>query len=135
MTSKTWSAQAPDLKEHADDIKWKAGTTHVPTSSQAPKSTIVGNTNRACYFYEELPKIGRNPKDFDKNVTVKFGARIYKADDSTTFDSVPESSATIKKDAMPSYVAAATVTTAAPGGAADFAMAVASFVMAFALFF
>jgi len=105
VTGKTWLTQAPDLKEEADDIKWKAGTTHVP--STAPASNTPGNTNQACYFYEELPKIGRNPNDFDKNLNLKFGTRIYKDDSATTFDAVPESTVTIKKEALavPNYQA------------------------------
>lgn len=136
VTGKTWATQAADLREEPDDIKWSAGTTRVPTANLAPTSTTAGNTNHACYFYEELPKIGRNPKDFDKTFTVKFGARIYKTDAATTFDSVPESSNTITKAALPSYVAAATTTTtsAVPTGAVyEFTMVLASLFLLFSV--
>lgn len=135
VTGKTHLAQAADLKEEQDDIKWKSGTTHVPTANQAPASTTAGNTNRACYFYEELPKIGRNPKDFDKALTIKFGARIYASDTATTFDSVPATSESIKKGALPSYVSAATSAAVAPSGAMDLVMALASFFMVFSILY
>jgi hypothetical protein len=75
----------------------------VPSTSRAPVSATAGNTNHACYFYEELPKIGRNPSDFDKNLDIKFGTRIYASNSATSFDSVPASSVSIKKDALPAF--------------------------------
>ena len=129
VTGKTYLTQASDLKEEPDDIKWKAGTTHVPTANQAPASTTAGNTNYACHFYEEMPKIGRNPKDFGITYNVKYGARIYKDSSATTFDSVPESTTSITKAALPTYVAQTAVVGAAaapPSGHVQLSMLLAS---------
>ena len=83
--------------------------------NSAPASTTAGNTNQACYFYEELPKIGRNPADFNKNVQVKMGARIYSSATATTFDSVPASTVTVNKAALAAVnYQAAVVVSAAP---------------------
>jgi hypothetical protein len=113
VIGKAYNGQAPDLIEESDAHKWTAGTTHVPNN--APASTTSGNTNQACYFYEELPKIGRNPSDFNKNVQVKMGARIYSSATATTFDSVPASTVTVNKAALAAVnYQAAVVVSAAP---------------------
>jgi hypothetical protein len=66
-------------------------------------------------MYEELPKIGRNPNDFNKNLSVKIGARIYKSASITTFDSTPASTVSIKKESLAAVnYAAAVVVNAAP---------------------
>ena len=84
-------------------------------------------------------KIGRNPRDFDKTMSVKFGARIYKDDAATTFDAVPETSDTIKKDALPAFVAAVATpaAVAVPDGAASelTALALATCVLLFSVLF
>lgn len=137
VTSKTWLAQAGDLKEEADDITWAAGTTHVPEASRPPASTTSGFTKHVCYFYEELKKIGRNPKDFDKDLNLTFGARIYADDNATTFLSIPESTSSIKKGALPTYVSAAVETETTqtnsntPSGAPELVMSLASLFMLF----
>jgi hypothetical protein len=112
VIGKAYNGQAEELLDEAGDIKWKAGTTHVPTT--APVSTTAGNTNHACYFYEELPKIGRNPDDFGKSMTAKLGARIYPNPTATTFDSTPTGIASITKDnlAAPNYQAVVVVSAA-----------------------
>jgi len=90
----------------------------VPTASQATASTIAGNTKYACYFYKELPKTGRNPADFDKDVKIQAGARIYEGADDTTPIEIPTTSATIKKPALKSYAdAKSEAPAAAPAGA------------------
>jgi len=136
VTGKSYGTQAADLKEEPDDIKWKAGTTHVPAASQAPASATAGNTNYPCYFYEEMPKIGRNPNDFGITYNVKYGARIYKDSAVTTFDSVPESTTTISKPALATYVAQAAVAAAPvapPNGQVELSMLLASILLFFSL--
>lgn len=77
----------------------------MPTT--APASKTAGNTNQACYFYEELPKIGRNPDDFGKSLILSIGARIYKDDAATTFDATPAVDVTVQKASLaaPNYQA------------------------------
>jgi hypothetical protein len=113
VTGKAYNGQAPDLIEESDAHKWKAGTTHVPQT--APASTTVGNTNQACYMYEELPKIGRNPSDFGKTLNIKIGARIYSSTSATSFDAVPATSSTVTKASLAAVnYQAAVVVAAAP---------------------
>lgn len=66
---------------------WVAGTDYSPV---APATELAGNTVHACYFAKELPKIGRNPDNFNKYFKVHMGARIYTSNVDTDFISVPE---------------------------------------------
>ncbi len=105
----------------------------MPTASQASASTIAGNTKYACYFYQELPKIGRNPADFGKDVAIQAGARIYEGASATTYIEIPTTSATITKPALKSYADAKSENpTAAPTGAYQ---SIASFVALVAFMF
>lgn len=90
----------------------------MPTASQASASTISGNTKYACYFYKELPKIGRNPANFGIDVAIQAGARIYEGASATTYIEIPTTSATITKPALKSYADAKSENpTAAPASA------------------
>ena len=135
VLGKTWADQAAELKEEKDDIVWTAGTAHVPTDHRAPASTKAGYTNHVCYFFQELPKIGRKPSDFDKNLDIKIGARLYTNDAATTFDSLPETTEQIYKAAPPSYVVqAANPAPAAPTAASSLFMStLAALFMLFAV--
>jgi len=111
VVGKAYNAQGPRYIEDASDVKWTAGTARVGTTAAA--STIAGNTNHACYFYKELPKIGRNPNDFEKDFKIHVGARLYANTSATTFTAIPESESTIRLSTPPGYV----VAPAAPAGA------------------
>lgn len=82
----TWSTQAPDYKEEDDDHSWIATSDH---------HTLVGDSDTeankiyACYVALELPKIGRNPADFDKTYDVTLGARLYESDSATEYTTIP----------------------------------------------
>jgi len=54
----------------------------------------------------EIPKIGRNPADFNKTYDISMGARIYADDDATTFDTIPTATGTIIYTEPDSYVVA-----------------------------
>jgi len=104
VIGKAYNAQGPRYIEEASDVKWSAGTARVGSTVSA--STTAGNTNHGCYFYKELPKIGRNPNDFDKDFKIHVGARIYASSSATTFTAVPEAESTIRLAAPPSYYVA-----------------------------
>ena len=99
-----YNAQGPRYIEDASDVTWTAGTARV--GATAPASGTAGNTAHACYFYKELPKIGRNPNDFDKDFTIYVGARLYTTTTATTFTAVPEAESTIRLASPPSYYVA-----------------------------
>jgi len=98
---KKYTEQAASIKEFTEEMKWTAGTTHVP--STAPASTTAGNTAYPCYMYKELKKLGRNPNDFGKKYDITLGYRIYKTAAATTYDTATETSSTIDVPAMQTY--------------------------------
>jgi hypothetical protein len=89
----TWDAQAPDLREEDEDHVWVASSEHADLASA---STIDGNTKFSCYLAKELPKIGRNPADFDKTFAVYVGARIYETETATEFITIPMAESTFE---------------------------------------
>lgn len=74
----TYDQVASQYRLEESDHAWVAGGEHAPT---APESTVSGNTARVCYFMEELPKLGRNPNDFNHEYEVHIGARVYDSAD------------------------------------------------------
>jgi hypothetical protein len=91
VIGKTWTTQAVDYQEEEEDTTWEAGKTY---AQAAPESDKFNSTNRACYFVQRLPKIGRNPADFEHTYKVTIGGRIYDTAESTTFfDIAPQSEA------------------------------------------
>lgn len=74
----TYDQVASQYRLEDSDHAWVAGGEHAPT---APESTVSGNTARVCYFMEELPKLGRNPNDFNHEYEVHIGARVYDSAD------------------------------------------------------
>ena len=62
VTGQTWDSQAASIKD-SSYTTWSAGAQNAP---DAPASTVEGNTNHACYFAKEFPKIGRDYENFDK---------------------------------------------------------------------
>jgi len=43
------------------------------------------NVNYACYFAEELQKVGRNPEDFNNVYDIHIGVRLYADETATDF--------------------------------------------------
>lgn len=78
----SYTDQAYQYRQEDSDHSWVAGGEH---AAVAPDSTVAGNTNRACYFMEELPKLGRNPNKFNHEFEVHIGARLYDTPDSAEF--------------------------------------------------
>lgn len=56
----------------------------------------------------ELPKIGRNPNDFNKVYDVHIGARLYENDSATEFTTIPMSSSSFEYPEPPAYEVAQT---------------------------
>lgn len=108
VVGQTWATQDADEIEDASDIDWVSGTDHITTL--APESETFGNTNFACYFAKELPKIGRNPADFNKDYSVIIGARLYESDSATTFDAIPASEDSFTLPEPESYLTEAVAT-------------------------
>ena len=101
----TWDAQAPLLKEEDEDHDWQATSDY---TSLVGDSETDGNKIYACYLAKELPKIGRNPGDFDKTYDVHVGARLYESDSATTFTTIPMASSSFEYPEPPAYAVAAT---------------------------
>lgn len=78
----TYDNQASDYKELDDEHDWISGSDHADI---APVSAYTDNTNYACYFAEELTKVGRNPNDFNNLYDIHIGVRLYADDTSTDF--------------------------------------------------
>ena len=91
----TWDNQAASIKDE-NFTMWTAGEQNAP---EAPASTVEGNTNHACYFSKEFPKIGRDYENFDKQFDIYVGARIYANDSATSFTAIPEVADTIELSA------------------------------------
>jgi len=105
VVDKTWDAQAPDYKEEEEDHVWQATSAY---TTLVGDSETTNNKIYACYLAKELPKIGRNPADFDKTYTVHLGARLYESDSATTFTEIPMVSSSFEYPEPPSYAVAAT---------------------------
>lgn len=90
---KAWTDQAPDYKEEDDDHSWVATNDH---HTLVGDSETDGNKIYACYLALELPKIGRNPADFDKTYDMTLGARLYENDSATTFTTIPSSTSSFE---------------------------------------
>jgi hypothetical protein len=101
----TWDAQAPLLKEEDEDHDWQATSDY---TSLVGDSETDGNKIYACYLAKELPKIGRNPGDFDKTYDVHVGARLYESDSATTFTTIPMATSSFEYPEPPAYAVAAT---------------------------
>ena len=100
VVGQTVNQQAQDLKEEPSIHFWSAGDEHAP---EAEESYIEGNRVFVCSFAKELPKIGRNPNDFNKYFHIHVGARIYDSNIDTEHEAIPEQEGDIFLTAPPSY--------------------------------
>ena len=124
----TYDAQAPDYLEEDEDHVWQATSDY---TSLVGESDTDGNKIYACYLAKELPKIGRNPGDFDKTYTVHVGARLYESATATTFTTIPMASSSFEYPEPPAYAVAATTT---EGAFALFASTMAALAVLFMAF-
>lgn len=134
VVDQIWSAQAPDLRFEDTDTDWigtdSAGVGAAEHTPEVSASATSGNKKYACKLAMEMPKIGRNPADFEKTYDITMGARLYDADDSTTFTTIPESTTTYFLDQPPSYKVAVVET----GSYALFASSIAAIAVLFMAF-
>lgn len=79
-----------------------------------------------------MPKIGRNPADFDITYDVTMGGRIYETEDATTFITIPNATSTVDKPLPDSYVVEAAEETT--GAFALFASSIAAIAVLFMAF-
>jgi hypothetical protein len=100
-----WTGQAPDLKEEDSDHVWQATSDY---TTLVGDSETDGNKIYGCYLAMELPKIGRNPNDFNKVYDVHIGARLYENDSATEFTTIPMSSSSFEYPEPPAYEVAQT---------------------------
>jgi len=105
VVDKMWDGQAPDYVEEDEDHVWQATSAY---TTLVGDSETDGNKIYACYLAKELPKIGRNPADFDKTYTVHVGARLYESDSATTFTTIPMASSSFEYPEPPAYAVATT---------------------------
>jgi hypothetical protein len=94
VTGQAVGSQSTSIKLAASDVPlWTAGDTYVGVKVGA--STVTGNKNYPCYFSKALPKLGRNPNDFNKTFKIEIGARIYADTTATTFTDLGQASSTL----------------------------------------
>jgi len=122
-----WAAQGPDYVEEDEDHVWQATSEY---TSVVGDSATSGNKIYGCYLAKELPKIGRNPADFDKTFDVHVGARLYESDSATSFTTIPMASSSFEYPAPASYAVAVVET----GAAALFASTMAALAVMFLAF-
>lgn len=128
IIGKIWSAQAADWQDEEEDTDWEAGKEF---SSDAPVSEKYNTTNRGCYFSKKLPKIGRNPNDFNHTYKVTIGARVYDDAQATEFFDIPATISTIDQGIPKSFEKQVIA-----GSVANFASAIfAGVMMLFAISF
>ena len=101
VVGNTWNTCNADELIETLDHSWVAGSTHA--GETAPAASADTNAVFACYFALEIPKIGRNPNDYNKDYDVTIGARIYADDAATEFTAVPQSQSTFHVGELPSY--------------------------------
>lgn len=96
-----YTSQAPDFIE--DDINMQFTGSDAQVGVKSLDATSDSNTVYPCFAYKELPKIGRNPYDFDKTYSIELGARVYSDASATDFTEIPTNTDSLYLPEPPSY--------------------------------